>query len=446
MELLGLVALALGGLLALGILEATIRRSDIGGALVLGTLLLGTVFREGELNVFLGSIRIGLRDVLFVVLFAAAVARLLRSRRLTVLQRLLIAYSALVLFSLARGIMQFGLVHTVNSGRTFLVFIAAALYFSTVEPTGKIIDRLGALWVAASLGLATLSVFRWVANAAGLVGGVFGSGGSLRVVDALGALIIAQGAFISLPYVTDRTRPFLRAVAPTLLMCVVLLQHRSVWVVTIVGVLLLLYRERSLGPRLLVALGAALGVFALLLTLVFGEQADMVTEDLADSAQNTGTFEWRVQGWVAMLDPSGPGPSTIEEWSVGQPIGISSERTLPNGRVVSVSPHNFYIEVLVRVGIIGLVLLLAAHARALSGLARVHRERSVATSLLTANVLFVLIASQLVYYIPYSGNSAPQALLLGLGCAVASAAHGARDPRPAPVGGKGLRSQDSRLS
>jgi hypothetical protein len=433
MELLGLAGLAVGGLVGLVILEATIRRSDVGGAMVLGTLLLTTIFTEGQFDVFVGSIRIGLNDLLFVVLVTAAIARLLRSRRLTVTQRLLVAYSALVLWAITRGIMQFGPTHAVNSGRGFLVFIAATLYFSTVEPTGKLIDRLGALWVGASLALAGLSMLRWAANAAGLVGGVFGTGGSLRVVSAPVALIIAQGALISLPYVTDRTRPILRLVAPTLLVFVVLLQHRSVWVVTAAGVILLLYRERSLGPRVLVALGAALCVFALLLTFVFDGQTDAVTEDLATSAQDSRTFEWRVQGWLAMLDPNGPGPTTIEEWSVGQPIGVSSARMLPDGRVVDVSPHNFYIEVLVRVGIIGLIILLAIYAKVLPGLARVHREGSLDASLLTANVLFVVVAVQLVYYIPYSGNNAAQALLLGLGCAVASAGLRAIAPVPVPV-------------
>jgi hypothetical protein len=106
---------------------------------------------------------------------------------------------------------------------------------------------------------------------------------------------------------------------------------------------------------------------------------------------------------------------------------------LPDGRVVDVSPHNFYIEVLVRVGIIGLIILLAIYAKVLPGLARVHREGSLDASLLTANVLFVVVAVQLVYYIPYSGNNAAQALVLGLGCAVASAGLRAIAPVPVPV-------------
>lgn len=420
MDLLSLAVLAVGGLVAFAVLEATIRRSDIGAALVLGTMLLSLVFYEGELDVFVGPARIGLSDVLFILLFSATVARLLRSRRFTLLQRLLVAYGALVAWSLTRGIAQFGLMHTVNSGRGFLLFVASALYFSTTEPKGEVLDRIGALWVGASLALAGLSLFRWVANTAGLVGGVFGTGEDLRVVGATAALVMAQGALISLPYLADRTRPLMRLVAPTLLVFVVLLQHRSVWVVTAVGVAALLHRERTLGPRLLAAAGVALCLLALLFTVVFDEQTDAVTEDLAASAQDSRTFEWRVAGWLAMLDPSGPGPSTVEEWAVGQPLGVSSARMLPNGWVVDVSPHNFYIEVLVRAGIIGLIILLVVYAQVLQGIDRTRREGALGTSLLTSNVLFVVVAVQLLFYIPYSGNNAEQALVLGLGCAVAS--------------------------
>jgi hypothetical protein len=84
-------------------------------------------------------------------------------------------------------------------------------------------------------------------------------------------------------------------IAPSLLAIVVLLQHRTVWVVTILGIVYLLFRERAIATRLVGVLVAAFAVFAVLVFTVFGGNDD-VADQLAGSAQRTDTFEWRVWG------------------------------------------------------------------------------------------------------------------------------------------------------
>lgn len=425
MTLLNLAGLAVAGLVGLAVVEASIRRSSVGAVLVLAAFLLETYLWHVELAIFLGPFRISLNDVVFVILITATAARLLRLQRLTTPQRLLMLFSALIVWSLVRGALTISLTDSVNNARSFLGFMAAALYFSTVEARRDLLDRIGTLWLGAALALAFLVLLRWAAYVAGISSGILGQQTSLRVIAASTTLILAQGALIALPWLLDQRRGFLRLVGPTLLVFVVLLQHRTVWVVTIVGVIYLLWRERALNQRMLAGLLASAAVFFVLVVTVFQGQDDEIAEQLSESAQDTRTFEWRVQGWTAIMRDSGPeGPT---EWLVGRPMGSGWDRVLPNGWFVDVSPHNYYIEALLRVGVIGLATILAVYAIALRGTADAHPDHGFEPGLLTPNVLHVVIAVQLVYFIPYSPDMA-QAMLLGLGCAVSVGSRGPAYP------------------
>jgi hypothetical protein len=412
---------AIGGLL---ILEVVIRRSDVGAALVLGLLLVLEI-SSVDLSLNVGPLRVGPTDLLFAVLMTAAVARLLRVERMTVPQRLLIVFGVLVIWSLLRGAGLFGVPPAINEARKFLVFAGAALYFSTIEPRADLLDRIARTWLLVSVLLSALALLRWVADVIGLQADFLRGDGSLRVLPAAAALVIAQGALLSLPLIGDRSRPLLRFLAPPLLVFVVLLQHRTVWVITAAGILYLLFRERAIASHVLAALTVAVVVFAVLISTVFADRDDAVAEQLERSAQSTATFEWRVEGWNALITDGGP--SGLLEVSTGQPFGGGWERTMPNGNVVEVSPHSFYVEPYLRVGLVGLAVLLLAYVVALRGTHRAGRwergqSRPKTATLLSPSVLHTVIAVQLLYYVTYTPNAA-QALLLGLGLALAAPLH-----------------------
>jgi hypothetical protein len=416
-----IAVLGLGALAGLAVIEAAIRRSDVAALLVLGLLVIqeSSLF---SLSFDGGPVRVGAGDLLFVALLTAAMARLLRIERLGTAQRLLVTFGVLVVWALLRGVGQFGLPPAVNEARSFLLFTATVLYFSTVEARRDLLDRVGTIWLGAAVLLSGLALLRWFANAVGVTGGIFGSGGSIRVLHSATTLIIAQGALIALPLLPEpRRRLSVRFLSPVLLAFVLVLQHRTVWVVTAAAVVYLLYRERKLATRALPALGLGVVVFAVLVFTVFGDGEEAISEQLASSAQSTATFEWRLQGWSALVTESGPeGPAEVV---TGQPFGGGWARTMPNGNVVAVSPHSFYVEPYMRVGAAGLIVLLMLYAIALRGTLNEWRARSSggATSpepLLRPHVLHAALAAQLLYYVTYTPDAA-QALLLGLGLAIA---------------------------
>jgi uncharacterized MnhB-related membrane protein len=412
----GLVVLAVAGGAALAALEAAIRRTDVGAGLLLALLLLDEA-NLIETAVDFGPIRVQATDLLFVLLLTAAVARLLRLEKLTTAQRLLILFVLLTVWALVRGTSPFGIPAAVNEARKFLWFAGVALYFATAEPRRDLMERLGKLVLLAAGVLAAFTIIRWIGSVAGLSGGFFGREDDLRVLPAALALLVAQAALIAFPYLVDRVAGWRRYLGPALLVLVVLLQHRTVWIVTAVGAALLFYRERAIARRALTILLSVIGLLAALSFTLFDSPDVQLGEQLASSAQSTGTFEWRYDGWRALLTDSGPGSSA--EVLVGLPFGSGWERTLPNGHTIEshISPHNFYLETFLRVGALGLVLLVALYVLALRNTAANRTEIAPTGGLLSPSVLHVIVAVQLLYYITYTPDVA-QAMFVGLGCAV----------------------------
>jgi uncharacterized MnhB-related membrane protein len=408
----GLVTLVVAGGAALAVLEGAIRRTGVGAGLVLALVLLDEA-NLVETAADFGPIRIQATDVLFVLLLTAAVARLLRLDRLTTAQRLLVCFLVLTVWALLRGTAPFGIPAAVNEARKFLWFAGVALYFATAEPRRDLMERLGTLVLVAAGVLATFTLVRWVGSIAGLSGGFFGRDDDLRVLPAVLAFLLAQAALIAFPYLVDREAGWRRYLAPGLLVLVVLLQHRTVWIVTAVGVVLLFYRERAIARRALTILLSVIGLLAALSFTLFDSPDVQLGEQLASSAQSTGTFEWRYDGWRALLTDSGPENSA--EVLVGLPFGSGWERTLPNGGTIEshISPHNFYLETFLRVGALGLVLLVALYVLALRHTTASRSRFGSAGGLLSPSVLHVIVAMQLLYFITYTPDVA-QAMLAGL--------------------------------
>jgi hypothetical protein len=415
----GLATIALLGAGAgagLALVELAIRRSDAGAALVLGLVLLSEIPIIQDFVLLTNPFRVGIGDALFAVLLTAGIARLLRRQHLTMPQRLLLIFGIIVAWALIRGIGQFGIATATNEARRFLRYFAAALYFSTVEVEPNLLRRLGQIWLTAAVAFSVISVVRWVANAMGVAGGFLGDGSDLRVVNSAETLIIAQGALIALPLLRERSRGLVRYLAPALLACVVLLQHRTVWIGAVVGTVYLLSRERALTPRVIAGLSVGLVMFAALIVAVFDDADVDVADQLTESSQSTGTFEWRVEGWRVLLSESGP--TNLSETVVGQPFGKGWDRAM-YGTVVEVSPHNFYIESYLRVGVLGLFVIIALYGISL----RATGEQAIRVTspplALSGNVLKAMIVVQLLYFLSYAPD-VTQAMLLGLGCAAAS--------------------------
>ena len=163
MLLLGFGLLAAVGL-GVALLEALIRRAELGAALVLGLMVLQAFLIDRVPALTLpGGIRV-LPYPVFTLLLAAAVARLLRMRRFSVFQRSVVLLGAMLLLAVVRGVAAFGVEHSVAEFRLLFAFAGGTLYFATFPPSTSRNDRIGRIWLAASIPMMVLVCIRWLAT------------------------------------------------------------------------------------------------------------------------------------------------------------------------------------------------------------------------------------------------------------------------------------------
>lgn len=410
MDTVTLVALATGGLLWVVLLERLVQDTRLGLRLAAVTAGFVIAFDPGVAFALFGF-EVHFYDAAFGTLFVAGLARMLRSRRLSDAQVLLVVLFLLTLWSMYRGMPENGLATVVNEGRKYIRFIGAALYLAPMAiEDEEFREEFARTWIALACFIAGIAAMRWVANAAGLYGGIFANEDDLRTVDSGATFIIVQGALMAMT--VPRTAPtWIRRAPAALLPTVLLLQHRTVWVVTLVALPILLLRNRDLTRRLAVGIVAATAVVIALTVTVFASADIEISEELEHSSTSSGTFEWRVEGWRILLFER---DRTMDEAVFGDPFGTGWERKL-GGQTWTVSPHNFYVESFLRIGAIGLASLLAIHITAF----RRMRHHEWEDQLLGSEGLLILGVTQLIYYFPYAPDG-EQSMVFGVLAAAAT--------------------------
>jgi hypothetical protein len=401
--LLGLIAAAFGVaslLLLLLFIDVLVRRADVAAALLLGSTLMDAFFANAVPSLTLpGDARVGLTDVIATLVLCAAFARLLRMRRLSTYHRWLILFIVLLVLSLLRGIIAFGIQTSVSSFRLMEFWIAAAVYFATVPPSQRVYDRIAKLWIWMTVPLMAIVLARWLAVFAGIDVGVprerFGSSdAAIRVLDGPYTFFLAQGFILTLPFWRQGQRSrSIRIVSILLLLFVVLLDRRTAWVALLAGIVTLMLHDRRLGRRaawaVVTILGMVIGAYSTLL------RASRSGEPIAQAASNTASAAWRIEGWVILLAQWAKSPAN---WFIGEPFGASFLRLI-EGSEDSSSPHNFYIEVLLRTGVFGLLALFALTVGLLMVTWRSSTEDA---GVFGSGVLAALLMMQLIWIIAWA--------------------------------------------
>jgi hypothetical protein len=361
--------------------------------------------KPGLPGLTLGSFSIHLEDGVLALLVAAVVARGLRGARFTGPSAGLVGIAVLAGLACARGLLLHDLAEVLNEARQTLYFLAAALYVASRRATPDLRDWVARCWCGLAGVLVAVAVFRWLIVLAGLP--LTGSWYNpdflgLRVIPSDAALVLTQSFLLLLPaWLTGGLSRGWRRFGVALGACVLVLQHRSVWATLLAGAALVVVQQRQV-RRLAVPLGLAAAA-ALAVSLLFAP-GPPPRAALEESPANTDTFEWRVEGWRVLLRDSGPqGPV---EALVGRPYGTGWERRLASvGYTTDVAPHNFYVELGLRTGLVGVGLLVLLYARSIMVLTR-----------RADHLLVTVLAVQLLYFVPYAPGI-EQGVLLGLALA-----------------------------
>jgi hypothetical protein len=429
---LALAVLAVLGVLALDLL---IRRLEVGAALLLASAVVQAVFISNVPSVMApGGTRIEVTDLVATLVAAAALARLLRVKRFASFQRWLLLLGALLVVSLVRGVATFGMQTSVNDFRHYMFFVGGAAYAATFSASPRAYDRIGRIWLVMSVPMLILIALRWLAVFGVLDVGVpmeqFGNDAVVKVVDGPYAFFLGVAAVLTIPawQVRDRRSRWVRVLSVIVLIFVIMLNRRTVWVAMVAGLAVLMLRDRRLGRRA-IWLVVAVGVVAVGLFVVLSGEGGGGKEPVAQSASGTDTLAWRIEGWSELVTTWSKNPAN---WFVGEPFGGSFARKIEGSEITS-HPHDYYIETMLRTGIVGLVALLAVTAGLLRRLWRVPARGP--GLLLGPDVLPALLTMQLIWFITWTPGT-EQGLVIGLALALAiSRRSSVPSPRAAAASG-----------
>jgi len=423
-------------LLLMLLIDVLVRRADVTAALVIGSTLVDAFFADAVPSLTLpGDMRLGSTDIVATLVLCAAFARLLRTRRFSVFQRWLIFLVILLIFSLARGIIAFGIQTSLSDFRLMEFWIAAAVYFATVHPSPLVYDRIAKLWVWMTVPIMAIVVARWLSVFAGIDVGVpgerFGADATIRVLNGPYTFFLAQGFILTLPFWRqDRRERPIRIVSVLLLLFVVLLDRRTAWVALLAGIVTLIFHDRRLGRR---AVLAVLTTFGVVIGAYYTVQTAVTSGDPIAQADNTGSVAWRVEGWVVLISQWA---KSSMNWFTGEPFGTGFLRVVEGSNVVA-GPHNFYVEMLLRTGIAGLLALFALTAGLLIA---TWRKSMPDAGVFGSGVLAALLMMQLVWFVTWTPGI-EQGIVTGI--AISLAAYAAEKTPPSQPRERSLDSRSA---
>lgn len=364
------------------------------------------------------SIKVGinfyLHDIAFIPLLLATIYRLVFKQEWPYASPLWIAVGAIIFVNILLGLKQFGTAAGVD-GRNMFYYWAGTLYFMSFAYDRVMLDLIAKYWLRVCLALMAIVYFRFVAEFLHLSIAqnwinADPTGVRFRVINSSQAYLLSICVLMLfhryiLPTETAKSS---RVLLVLFAVAVIGLQHRSVWAATLFGILSLFMLPGVAKHKLVFkfAVLGAVGMLMLLPLLSMGYLDNFIESILgqAEKATNlqTGTFGARRKAWEQIMHYwSG---QDFSEQLFGDPFG-GSYAGLPN------SPHNFFFQSLLRVGLVGNFLIyftyLAILAKLYISLVKFKQHRHYPI------LLVMLIAGQLAYYIPYAPH-AEHGVILGI--------------------------------
>lgn len=422
-SVLPFLVMILLGVLIPALIVLSYSRFSVGLVMIFGMYLFEALYMgSGYLNV---GITLYYTDIVLGLVALVALLRLLFAQDFPLRHRAWLLFFAVFCVNLVIGLATNGSTAGVQA-RGFFYCLTASMYAMSFPMDER---RLRQVFNACSLAafvFVCLTAYRWVVYYTPIysllpAGGSYNVDGPMRVIYSNNTLLLAEVFVAGLFYAgVARGFTFARYLAPLLFAVTLALQHRSVWLAALAGILMrfVLGRSKSGSP-----VGQFLLLFGIMVVtatpMLLSDKLSGVTEQVSLSADRAikgeGTTGARYNNWKA----------TIAQWAhggektvlIGSSYGGDSTRIVENGNggfmKISFAAHNQYVETLTNFGVIGLLAFLLANWFVLGGLYRIQRDGRGGVE---AEVLLVMMGMQLTYYIAY-GSDYLQSLLFGVALA-----------------------------
>jgi hypothetical protein len=352
-----------------------------------------------------GAVTVYAPDIIFSLIAGGAFIRLLGLRGLSVGHTALVVVVVLAMVAALRGIPD-DLQGSLNEFRSVFYFLAGATYFATVTREEWRLRSLTYSFVICAALILTSALLLWGPSPS-FMPEPYESG--YRVIEAKQTLVLAQAFLLTTAAWFRPTRnPPLQWLSVAFLLGVIALQHRTVWISLIVGLLTLAWRDPRVG-RSAVAILSVITVVVVSIQMVAPSGPDTpLTESLTNRSLKLDTFYWRIEGWQRLVRAEGP--STTGELLLGQPYGTGFER-LVESESIDVQPHNYFLNQYLRHGLIGVMAFTLMYLSIVSALRRQPPTREAGFS--NPSTVLALVVMQLVFFIAYNPGI-EQGLITGL--------------------------------
>jgi len=280
-----------------------------------------------------------------------------------------------ILLSLSQGIQGFGLGVGANEARALFQLIAFTTWVWGRMRLPGFESSLRRFVILTGLALLVEAAYHIYLRGIGQVDQLIEINGQLvttRPLVAGQALILG---LLGLAMVIGERRPALRLLGLLCLALAVVCQHRSVWVALAVALLVLVVASPRVRGRVL-ALGFICGV-GLLIAYSAGLLDPLLAKfDLAYHSR--GTLDDRLLATRTLIDQQdAKGPSAV---LLGQPFGTGFIRRNASGDIETFAPHNYYVLLYLRVGLVGAVCFALGMLRGLRVSLRRHDARAISWS------------------------------------------------------------------
>lgn len=188
-----------------------------------------------------------------------------------------------------------------------------------------------------------------------------------RVATAEQIVLVAAAGIMSLFELSRRQSPVLALRTITFLIVVLIAQHRSVWVASLMAVIVLSVRSIEIQNLGRIVAGGAVIAGLVSPFIVFSDTSAAVNravrQSLSTVSATTGTGGARVNDSAQLiLSTWAKGTGVVV---FGSPYGTAYDR-VEEGRLVTFSAHNAYVKKYLELGLVGVAMVLAVLGRLLS--------------------------------------------------------------------------------
>jgi len=323
------------------------------------SLLLATWYDLGfgTSSALLGAFHISPLDIVTIPLLVAGAIRFCkRIRAGSTTQTLVLVYLAVFFLSFLRGILAYGINASGNEVRGEGASLIGLLYFFTIPLDQETIEKFLRYYVYFAIGLFFIGVLAYSGFHVGTVAWTHDHTSDERVLPSSAAGAIGLASVILISWIAHRSaKRWMFWAAPLLFSMAILLQTRTVWVMLIAMTCAVPFVDWKLLKKLVPMLLA--GTFCLVaLGIAFYSNSQGLSNHLEESASDSGTLVWRINGWRFLIMDDDQTPETV---LIGKSFGSHFFHFDPQGGAYTdAPPHSEYITQFLRVGVVGIIPLL----------------------------------------------------------------------------------------